>query len=274
MKFTSSYTSRYDRDPVLFHRTPQSHDEAERILRAADLSHTFDIPSLDTWAVTIAQRACEDDTYIASCSSLVLRKLIEVADRANKPELVSAVASKWAGRVLKKDAPSVPAIQTAEEYNILELRGIAYYVHLLEMNDFQTVAQDGVVMQLRSDPKLTGAQVLRLLSGHYSLVNFWERFRLNPMTLERGQGCDEATHSKCVHVWGKRWNSAVGWKRIMGYNSADVLGLLHCLREQLSGDDDLRAGLTPACRQRGLDQLANKREEVRRNLTSHFQGCV
>jgi hypothetical protein len=39
---------------------------------------------------------------------------------------------------------------------------------------------------------------------------------------------------------GNLGEALVGWKRILGYNSADILALLMCLRHQLGGDEKLK----------------------------------
>ncbi|PPQ86168.1 hypothetical protein CVT26_002293, partial [Gymnopilus dilepis] len=53
--------------------------------------------------------------------------------------------------------------------------------------------------------------------------------------------CTPAHHaSKCIPTWERRWTHACGWRRIMGHSSADILGLLECLRDQLAGDEELK----------------------------------
>ena len=68
--------------------------------------------------------------------------------------------------------------------------------------------------------------------------------------------------------------SAVGWKRILGYNSADILALLTCLRDQLGGDEELKKGTTSECRAAGLDLLKTHAETTREHLSDHFFGCI
>jgi hypothetical protein len=60
----------------------------------------------------------------------------------------------------------------------------------------------------------------------------------------------------------------------MSYNSADALGLLACLKDQLAGDEQLRDNVHPECREAGLGLLERKRREVEVNLVSHFSGCI
>ena len=50
---------------------------------------------------------------------------------------------------------------------------------------------------------------------------------------------------------------------MLGYNSADILALLTCLRDQLGGDEELKKGTTTACRAAGLDLLKTHVETTR-----------
>ena len=60
----------------------------------------------------------------------------------------------------------------------------------------------------------------------------------------------------------------------MSYNSADALGLLACLKDQLGGDEQLREGVRFECREAGLGLLERKRRDLEANLASYFSGCL
>jgi len=92
--------------------------------------------------------------------------------------------------------------------------------------------------------------------------------------LVQAPSCNNEAHQRCSATWERRWVSAAGWKRILGVNSADVLVLLACLRDQLSGDEDLKMGTNPDCRMAGLDSLKALKAKVQDGLADHFFGCV
>lgn len=209
-----------------------------------------------------------------SCSSANFTSLLDVAVEFNDTELLNSAISIWAERVSKNSTPSVPAMLAADKHDLAELRGVAYYVHIQDMMDRQTSITALGATQLRADPKLNNGQVMRVLSGYWSLVSFWERFRRTPLALARAGECSESEHKTCVSNWDRRWHSAVGWKRILGYNNADILALLACLRDQLRGDDDLAQGTSPACRDAGLNALKESLETTRKGLADHFLGCI
>ncbi|EAU85876.2 hypothetical protein CC1G_02899 [Coprinopsis cinerea okayama7 len=254
-------------------RDPQPYADTDRILTLAPICTVFGLDILHNWVLGIIKNIVADDVLMDSCASATLQKLIQVASRLNLADVLSTAASKWYNRILTKKEGSIVALQTAEKYNLDDLRGIAYYVHLQDMLDRQTASKDGIATELKADDKLSSAQVMRLLSGYWSLVSFWERFRMAPLELPRAPDCSEAGHKKCSTTWVRRWNSAIGWRRILSYNSADALNLISCLRDQLSNDDDLKLNVNPSCRLAGLTALKTKGEDVKKNLRSHFVAC-
>ena len=209
-----------------------------------------------------------------SCSSATLSLLMDVSIQFNRKNIIELINKKWYDRLLNKSTPSVPAIQAADKHDLEDIRGMAYYIHVQDMLDRQTVTGRGAT-QLRADPKLNNGQVMRLLSGYWSLVSLWERTRLKPIELPQSTSCtSESHHQRCSATWERRWVSAAGWKRILGLNSADVLGLLACLRDQLSGDEDLNKGTNSDCRMAGLEALKALQVKVQDGLADHFFGCV
>jgi len=65
---------------------------------------------------------------------------------------------------------------------------------------------------------------MRFLPGYCSLVSCWERLRLKPLELPHASDAYTVdAHCVCMATWERRWVSEVGWKRILGYNPADIL---------------------------------------------------
>ena len=255
---------------------PSDHAQLERLSLIIKMNEKFDIPKMLEWAIDTLHKTATNSVFMESCSSASLALLVDMAKGNEKryAKSLEAVTKKWYTRVLNKSTPSVPAMQTADKYELHDLIGIAYYVHVQDMLDRQTSFTEKGATQLRADPKLNNGQVMRLLTGHWSLVNMWERLRLKPISLPMGKSCCAETHTKCIASWERRWISAAGWKRIMGLNSADTLALLSCLRDQLSNDDDLKSALEPGCRLAGLNALKAFREKTQDGLADHFFACV
>lgn len=255
---------------------PQNHEELERLSHIIKINQKYEIPKMHEWAVDTVFKTATDSVFMESCSSASLSLLIDIAKMNEKKyaKVLDATVKKWCDRVWNKSTPSVPALQTADRHELHGLLGVAYYVHVQDMLDRQTSFTEKGATQLRADPKLNNGQVMRLLTGYWSLVNLWERLRLAPIALPMGKSCSKECHAKCSASWDRRWVSAVGWKRIMGCNSADILALLACLRDQLSNDDDLKMALEPECRLAGLEALKALRTKTQDGLADHFFACV
>jgi hypothetical protein len=251
----------------------QGQSDIERFCNIASIANKYDIPRLQDWVLSAIHQTAADTIFMDSCSSATLSLLIDVSMQFKRKDVIELINKKWHARLLNKSAPSVPAIQAADKHDLVGIRGMAYYIHVQDMLDRQTVTGRGAT-QLRADPKLNNGQVMRLLSGYWSLVSLWERTRLEPIVLPQSSSCTSETHQRCSATWERRWVSAAGWKRILGLNSADVLGLLACLRDQLSGDEDLKMGTNSDCRTAGLEALKALKVTVQDGLADHFFGCV
>ena len=251
----------------------QVQSDIERFCHIASISSKYYIPKLQDWVMSAIYQTTNDTIFMDSCSSATLSALIDVSVQLKRKDMTETIQKKWYDRLIDKSAPSVPAIQAADKHHLEGIRGMAYYIHVQDMLDRQTVTGRGAT-QLRADPKLNNGQVMRLLSGYWSLVSLWERSRLKPIKIPQASSCTSEAHQRCSVTWERRWVSAAGWKRILGLNSADVLGLLACLRDQLSGDEDLKTGTNSECRLAALDALKAFKVTVQDGLADHFFGCV
>ncbi|KAF8182329.1 hypothetical protein BJ912DRAFT_978612 [Pholiota molesta] len=206
------------------------------------------VPTVDEYRAFYGP--CMLRIFMESCSSASLSLLIDIAKMNEKKyaKVLDATIKKWCDRVWNKSTP---------QHELHGLLGVAYYVHVQDMLDRQTSFTEKGATQLRADPKLNNGQVMRLLTGYWSLVNLWERLRLAPIALPMGKSCSKENHPK-----------------IMGCNSADILALLACLRDQLSNDDDLKVALDPECRLAGLEALKSLRTKTQEGLADHFFACV
>ena len=236
----------------------------------------YDTLKLSDWVAIAIRNASQNTALMDSCSSATLSRFVDVAIFNKYDTALRHIISKWCERLIHKSTPSVPAIQVADRHEkvLKDLKGVAYYVHVQDMHDRQTTFTETGATQLRTDPKLNNGQVMRLMGGYWSLVSLWERIRLKPAELRQGVGCSDEDHLKCCSTWERRWISAAGWKRILGHNSADVLTLLSCLKDQLANDDDLRSGISSDCRRGGLEDILKLRARTEAGLTDHFAGCL
>lgn len=137
-----------------------------------------------------------------------------------------------------------------------------------------TLTKSGAT-QLQVDPKLSNVQVMRLLSGHLSLVGFWERLRRQAPKLSCAEGCEPERHIEvCTTVWVDRWRAATNSRRVLGHHTTDVFAILLALREELGTDQELKRNVLPACRLAGLDTLKKVSDDLSETLPDHFFGCI
>ena len=129
---------------------------------------------------------------------------------------------------------------TSDQHNLQELQGPEYYIHLLDMHDRQGLPTGYGVTHLHMDRKLnTNMSVIHLLGGYWSLVNLWECTHIKLIELPPAGSCCASSpdgseppiatevHAKCIAAWECCWISTVGWRRILGVSSPDILGSSH-----------------------------------------------
>ncbi|KAJ7835493.1 hypothetical protein B0H13DRAFT_2108129 [Mycena leptocephala] len=208
---------------------PREHDDLDRLLLIAAISRQYRCATLETWAkAALLRTVTSNDAFIASCSP---------------PSHHHAVAL----RIRAGDAPSVPAILVADTHELPRLRGVAYYAHIQSMLAAQ---QEG--RGFATDPKLSNAQVMRLLSGHWSLVSLWERLRRTP----------------------PKFAIACASKKINAMSSASVLALLGVMRELLAADPELAKNIPAQCKLAALDAVKTQVKVLEDGLADHFFGWL
>lgn len=197
--------------------------------------------------------------------------------RTRNDALLERTITQWALRIRAGDAPSVPAILVADTHELPRLRGVAYYAHVQSMLAAQQEGEGGVTergaTQFATDPKLSNAQVMRLLSGHWSLVSLWERLRRTPPKFVCGEGCNKGK-GKCAAVWAERWSVACASKKINAMSSASVLALLGVMRELLTADPELTKNIPAQCKLAALDAVKTQVKVLEDGLSDHFFGWL
>ncbi|KAG6898404.1 hypothetical protein C0992_004115 [Termitomyces sp. T32_za158] len=235
---------------------PRNLEDLERLLSLTTVTKNFEYDCLHDWALNSIYHAfSSDSSLVDSCSSVILTRVIEVASRYKAKDLLDSAVSKWCDRIRRKDSPAVPAILAADEHKLEKLAGVAYYVHLLETIEQAPPPSMDIPLQIRVDPKLNSKHIVKLLSGHLSLVNFSERYRRRAPKLDCTESCSVDAHKACMLVWNERWQAAAGSRRVLALCSADVLGLVAEMSEKLSGDGELTEGVTETCRLAALENL-------------------
>ncbi|KAJ7143631.1 hypothetical protein C8R43DRAFT_1097543 [Mycena crocata] len=248
---------------------PREHKDVDRLLLITAICRQYRCAGLAAWSkAAILRSVSDDDAFIASCSSAMFRRILDVAMRTGHKDLCDATVAKWTARIRHTEAPCVPAILAADEHELPELRGVAYYFHIQTMTAQQTTVTDRGATQFQMDSKLKNAQVMRLLSGHWSLVSLWERLRRSPPRFVCVSGCA----GRCAAAWAERWGVATTAERVTRLSSANVLALLTAMRELLALDKELPKMMAALCKVAALESVRTQRKTVEDGLADHFFG--
>ncbi|KAJ7213996.1 hypothetical protein GGX14DRAFT_444743 [Mycena pura] len=253
---------------------PREHADVDRVLLLAAISRQYRCGSLEAWSRTaLLDKVTLDHAFVSSCSSALFTRIISVSIRTRHDALLDATIAQWTARIRRGDAPCVPAILAADLHELSHLRGIAYYYHIQAMLAQQTAVTSRGATQFQTDPKLSNGQVMRLLSGHWSLVSLWERLRRTPIKFTCAQGCRPG-RGGCAATWGERWGVAATSEKINAMSSASLLTLLAAMRDQLAVDQELANNIPPQCKRNALDALVKHAAHLEDGLADHFFGWL
>ncbi|KAL0961221.1 hypothetical protein HGRIS_006188 [Hohenbuehelia grisea] len=273
----------------LMNRSPESpkpdqpEEVVQRILAAIEISiqDTHDLQQMQQWACKELSDMLSDSTtrtqLTTSWSSVNFANVLRACTRCDDQTLLPIIESEWIARIESKDLPPVPAILAADHLNVTKLRGRAYYQQLVSLTEQGEEGSTDVnvrgATQFRMDPRLSNGQVIRLLSGHWSLVSLWERLRRAAPKFADDE-CDDGKHESCLRVWKEVWVETAASERVSNISSVSVLQILARMRELLSRDQRLTDSMKPPCRQAGLAALQRLHDQTQEGLADHFYGCA
>ncbi|KAJ7696682.1 hypothetical protein B0H17DRAFT_1130709 [Mycena rosella] len=187
-----------------------------RLANAAKMCHKYTLPVFEGWALDMIRNQCQPGSldYLKTCPSDILHTLMGLALLCNHGRLLSLVETNWIFRARSGELPCNSALAAGEKYNRRQFLADVYY-HLNK----QLYASNLSSGQAFSDLNLTDQQLLRLLSGHALLSNFWYHLRRDPLPHYPAIGC--MSHHICILVWtATPWASTEGSDVLAGLNSA------------------------------------------------------
>ncbi len=202
---------------------------------------------------------------------------------------------KWVQRILAREVSPLGAMEVADRFALMNLKGVSYYVMLMECgermewdaskfkddeDDEEEYADDHAESegansskrsgsQLKSSSSLTAEQKSCLLSGAFSLANYWDRIRTRAPTFTRPEGCTYHAHG-CLSTWNTIWQSTAKTEQTVKFRTMDVVGRLRSMEDQLALDADLQCALTPGCRRAAMLSLKRLVKDVQDGLAGHF----
>jgi hypothetical protein len=258
----------------------------DQLFSIAELSFQFGISQLQRWSVETAVVVLNSSrTPLRSASSEIFARALRIAHIYGHVSLSSSIQAKWLTRLHWRELPSVPAILFADRYELRNLLGHAYYIHLVEVTEAkipcspeENCTTDGsqslahISEYCRVPPSasspLTPTQRTHLLAGYYSLTAYWKRLRVSPPPFQRYHRC--TNHDRCLAVWQLRWTVACSQPCPPAIPEVDVLRRLKWVENWLRSDELMTACMESGCWEGAVSCVSSVRDEVVRNLGHHF----
>ncbi|KAJ7696666.1 hypothetical protein B0H17DRAFT_1197780 [Mycena rosella] len=149
-----------------------------RLVSVAKMSHKYNLPSFETWALRIVWLHCQPNKelkdYLDDCPQNMVIRIFDVADAGNFPNLSSIVEKQWLARLKTGELLLRIALDFGEARGRRTFLGDVYYQQAMDMVSFVPSMDTSQVADF-SHLNLTHAQTYNLLRGYCSLSLFWER---------------------------------------------------------------------------------------------------
>jgi hypothetical protein len=163
----------------------------------AEITNKYHFVTLEGWAVEAIHRVLSGvhgPPVFALNTSDRLSRVLEISIICNHIRLRDSVVAQWTSRILRRELEPAPALVVADKYNLRMLLGVAYYIQLMEVGT-----------SFSKDNKLNREQRIRLMSGHWSLVNLWDELRVTSPKFEKGANGCVYHNAGCVSIWAAKW---------------------------------------------------------------------
>ncbi len=277
----------------------------ERLLTIAEMTNKYQFTSTETWAVDALYNvisglhgAPQAQYDLDGCSSLWMKRLLEVALLCQHITLRNHVAERWVKRIISRDLRPIHALEIADRSGIRQLQGYAYYVQLLEMDDdFEPgVVEDGkqysrlatalahgngdassTSARTGTPASLTCKQRERLLIGHWSLSRLWQKLQSKPPVFQQSDEC--ANHEQgCLSTWAQVWEDLSKVEATLKLPPQDVPGRLRAMEQYLFQRVDIHVllsrAMTRQCQRGAFAALKAAIKEAQEDLADHFAICI
>ncbi|KAJ7506711.1 hypothetical protein B0H11DRAFT_1972394 [Mycena galericulata] len=142
--------------------------DVPRLVNVARMCHKYTLPGFETWALDMIHIQCRTvSQYTKNCSPFMLCSLMELAALCDHGAILSLVENNWMDRI-RAGLRHNDALAAGEKHGRRRFLADVYYHLNKEMHLSALSPVSGF-----SHLNLTPQQLLRLLSGHALLSNFW-----------------------------------------------------------------------------------------------------
>ncbi|KAF9013174.1 hypothetical protein BDQ17DRAFT_1342923, partial [Cyathus striatus] len=234
---------------------------AERFGDIACMAHKYQFSSTEEWAA--GRLKCKVDQWQAGKTTFTANQAVQVTKAAVlcksiAPDLYENLIRAWKKAIVADERLSL-AIDVGEKYGIVEIEGLAYYrMMLLGRNAWES-----------EDPPLSRTRRVRLLNGHYTLLNLANELPDQPPRFPHSLTCTRA--AKCAKYWQRLW------KRITEPSPDGLLtqlrpsiNVLKAFVDKTIPHDNLVQYIPEGCLSSALEATMEKVRETRLKLLDFF----
>lgn len=271
------------------------------LLTIAAVTNKYHFNSTSAWAISAVHSVISEEygkpthplANLSTAPSSALTRILEVALCCGHSGVVDQVVERWCDRIERGRIDPRPAMHTADKYDLCRLKGIAYYMQLMDddlgMVDIASIATNAITQFPTSTPaaaetansegepeeddslmQITFSQQIRLLNGFHSLVRLWQRLAVGPPPpFPKPDGCTYHVHG-CIATFAALWKEVARSERTLSFGPWDILGRLRSVEEQLNCSSDFSLALSPVCKRAALLAIRDLRKEMREGLADRF----
>ncbi|KAG9315651.1 hypothetical protein JVU11DRAFT_3296 [Chiua virens] len=238
-----------------------------KLFNLARITHKYEFRATESWALDKLKTTWmhPGHSHIDDAEGPNLVQLTELASLCEHRDLLEAATIRWK-RLITSGKDVALAIGMAERLNLRSLLGLAYHAMLLQGREVWD-----------TDPQLTRAHRIRLLSGHYALGRVCERLSSEPPTLQHHLRCTGGAQVRCNQAWAGLWRSTVDMgKHGLPLQYPDVIGktmLAESTLKALIEREIPTHGLLDAmqwCKENAMAATAGKLKEMQESLADYF----
>ncbi|KAJ7740227.1 hypothetical protein DFH07DRAFT_778455 [Mycena maculata] len=229
-----------------------------RLVNVAKMSHKYTLPAFEAWALEVILIQCQPplNRLGTTCTLNELDSLMGLACLCEHTELLRAIETIWISRLTaRKKLRWCDALAAGEKYNRRQFQATVYY----ELNKVVRRTAPDLERGFNSDFNLSNTQLLRLVSGHKMLRDFWELLRQDRLP--------RIPHICSTTVRGHQLHCRKAWSQIQWpSDSPDLITALESARDEAQEVSPLGS----RCFAHHLDTIIEK--FISTDMASYFLG--
>lgn len=236
-----------------------------KLASLARMAHKYQFKSTEMWSLGCLSRTFDG---LKSIDPEILARVTRVAALCDDPTLLAHLTLLWKRLIGRGEAVAL-AIVVADELKLRSILGVAYHAMMLK----------GRAAWLE-EPLLNSAHRIRLLNGHYTIIQIQTELSSTPPNFMHDSSC--VRPARCEVGWRNLWTVLTGdadgiLDQVLPLTAANLLGklklahtvLLTLTRRDIPDQGLLRA-IEPNCMQLALKATCEKVKQIETEVADYF----